>query len=307
MFSPFLLLFIVLFIITFFILSTLMNICMFPDLAHSYTKEDVDSPFSRFIDIEHTIGYFLFDPRHTFTILYSHGNGSDVGQQREWCWELFTTLRMNILCYDYVGYGLSISQDGKTNTPSEDGCYASAECAMKFLTQKKGIPLGRIIFLGHSLGTGVTCEMATRYETAGVLLMAPFTSAIGVLSPKLAKWVPLMDRMKSIDKVAKIKQPLQIIHGVRDEIISYHCALALQEQNPTNIKVTLIQDGYHNNLAQVASHEIYEALKSFTFTVPNAQILSSLFSSSATTTTSSSPKTKIIQIGTDGSSAKVAT
>lgn len=171
---------------------------------------------------------------------------------------------MNILAYDYIGYGLSVSRDGEIRTPSEDGCYSSADLAMKFLTQVKGIPVQNIILMGHSLGTGVTCEMATRYRTAGVLLMAPFTSALGVVSPLVANIFPVMDRMRSIDKIQDIEQPIKIIHGVRDRVIRYESALDLQRQNPDNVEVALIEQGNHVNLATVASHHIYEALRSFT-------------------------------------------
>lgn len=243
------------------IISVILDRCMFPKLTHSYTKKQVDSPITPFVNMNRTVGYFLYHPSYQYTILYSHGNGSDVGHQRQWCWELHTSLHMNVLCYDYIGYGLSTSPNGTTNTPSEHGCYQSAECAIHFLTKTKQIPKNKIILLGHSLGTGVTCELAIKHPgIAGVVLMAPFTSALGVVSQTIANHLSLIDRMKSIDKIGHISQPVYILHGKQDAIINYHSAFKLKEQNPTNIAVEIIENGNHVNLSSVASHNIFKMI-----------------------------------------------
>ena len=59
---------------------------------------------------------------HTrFTILFSHGNASDLGQMAPWLIQLGSFLRCNIFTYDYSGYGESI---GKA---SEKNVYADAD------------------------------------------------------------------------------------------------------------------------------------------------------------------------------------
>ena len=50
-------------------------------------------------------------------IIYSHGNGEDIGQCYEWLKLIHTNLNVNVLAYDYEGYGLHFG------SPSENACY----------------------------------------------------------------------------------------------------------------------------------------------------------------------------------------
>src|SRR5215813_12301269 len=89
----------------------------------------------------------LANPHADFTILYSHGNAEDLGliapllaRLREWGFAVFA--------YDYRGYGTS------RGTPSERGAYEDVDAAYAFLTRTLGVPPGRIIAYGRSVGSG---------------------------------------------------------------------------------------------------------------------------------------------------------
>ncbi|CAN1328203.1 Alpha/beta hydrolase domain-containing protein 17B [Linum perenne] len=58
------------------------------------------------------VAMFWKHPFARFTVLYSHGNAADLGQMYELFIELRAHLRVNIMCYDYSGYGAS---SGKSN------------------------------------------------------------------------------------------------------------------------------------------------------------------------------------------------
>jgi abhydrolase domain-containing protein 17 len=73
------------------------------------------------------------------TILYSHGNASDIGNMFPLLKFLFKHLevrklefieKVNVLHYEYIGYGLS-----KNEQPSEANCYESIEAAIDFLKE----------------------------------------------------------------------------------------------------------------------------------------------------------------------------
>ncbi|CAN1173518.1 Alpha/beta hydrolase domain-containing protein 17B [Linum perenne] len=53
------------------------------------------------------VAMFWKHPFARFTVLYSHGNAADLGQMYELFIELRAHLRVNIMCYDYSGYGAS--------------------------------------------------------------------------------------------------------------------------------------------------------------------------------------------------------
>src|SRR5262249_1033980 len=88
-------------------------------------------------------------------ILYSHGNGSNLTKRQGAIRRWRDATGMAVLAYDYPGYGRS------SGRPSEAGCYASAEAALDWAAQK-GVPAGRVLHVGESLGTAVAVEMAAR-------------------------------------------------------------------------------------------------------------------------------------------------
>lgn len=51
-------------------------------------------------------------PSEGITILYSHANAEDLGSIYPWCKYLSKMLRVNLLAYDYAGYGMAY-ENGK--------------------------------------------------------------------------------------------------------------------------------------------------------------------------------------------------
>ncbi len=43
-------------------------------------------------------------PSAKFTILFSHGNATDIGYMRDHLMDLAQTLQVNVFAYDYCGY-----------------------------------------------------------------------------------------------------------------------------------------------------------------------------------------------------------
>ena len=84
--------------------------------------------------------------------------------------ELSYHLRVNVVLYDYTGYGLS------TGAPSELGCYADIESVFTWLVERCHVPVNRILAYGRSLGTGPSVHLATKNPLAGVIIQSGFAS-----------------------------------------------------------------------------------------------------------------------------------
>ncbi|URE38033.1 abhydrolase domain-containing protein [Musa troglodytarum] len=65
------------------------------------------------------VATFWRHPRARFTVLYSHGNAADLGQMLDLFLQLRAHLRVNIMSYDYSGYGAST---GKVNNCQKKTC-----------------------------------------------------------------------------------------------------------------------------------------------------------------------------------------
>ncbi|KAL2976818.1 hypothetical protein AAZX31_13G031300 [Glycine max] len=150
--------------------------------------------------------------RPTCTMLYSHGNAADLGQMFELFVELSNRLRLNVMGYDYSGYGQS------TGKPTECNTYADIDAAYKCLKEQYGVKDEQLILYGQSVGSGPTLDLASRIpELRGVVLHSPILSGLRVLYPvKRTYW---FDIYKNIDKVGAVKCPVLVIHGTADEVV----------------------------------------------------------------------------------------
>jgi len=205
-------------------------------------------------DGESIAAYYLPPAAGMPVLLWSHGNAEDLGSLAYHLND-FHQLGFGIMAYDYPGYGFS------TGEPSEEGCYAAISAAYDHLTAELGHSGERIILTGQSVGTGPTCYLATVEEHAGVILIAPFTSAFRTLTR-----VPLFpnDRFENIKRIGEMEQPLLIIHGVDDRVIGPQHGKKIYELSAATEKRLLSVEGAgHNDLFDLALAEIESALEEF--------------------------------------------
>ena len=120
-------------------------------------------------------------PNPKFTILFSHGNGVDLGQMLSFYILLGSRLGCNIFSYDYAGYGHS---NGKA---SEKNLYADADAAWQALLARYGVTPESVILYGQSIGTAPTVDLAVKYPVAGVILHSPLMSGMRVAFPDTSR------------------------------------------------------------------------------------------------------------------------
>lgn len=111
-----------------------------------------------------TVPAFYIDRKSKITILFSHGNAEDLGMFYEAFCDFAREVRVNVLAYDYEGYGKA------GGIPSEQGCYDCIDAAYQFLTEKLRIPSEQIVLYGRSIGSGPTCYLAERLHKQGKVL-----------------------------------------------------------------------------------------------------------------------------------------
>ena len=70
-------------------------------------------------------------------------------------------LGLNVLIYDYPGYGTS------SGSPSEENAYAAIDAAYDYLQTEKDVDPKRIILHGRSLGGAVAADLASRRPVPG--------------------------------------------------------------------------------------------------------------------------------------------
>ncbi len=187
------------------------------------------------------------------TLLWSHGNAEDLGYLAD-RFQRFHTRGYGILAYDYPGYGIS---RGK---PSEDGCYEACQTAWNHLTGQLNVPPKQIIIYGQSVGSGPSVWLASRQQTAGLMLVSPFISAFRAVTR-----IPLFpgDRFDNIRRIQSISTPLLVVHGAQDQVIGQWNGRKLYQLHPGPKAFLNIPNAGHNDLYIVAGDQILDALDSF--------------------------------------------
>ncbi|PON53117.1 Alpha/beta hydrolase fold [Parasponia andersonii] len=204
-------------------------------------RDDVDVLRLRTRRGNEIVAVHVKHPRASSTLLYSHGNAADLGQMFELFVELSARLRVNLMGYDYSGYGQS---SGK---PTEYNTYADIDAAYKCLKEQYGVKDEQLILYGQSVGSGPTVDLASRIPTLrGVVLHSPILSGLRVLYPvKRTYW---FDIYKNIDKIGMVKCPVLVIHGTADEVVDWSHGKHLWELCNEKYEPLWLSGGGHCNL-----------------------------------------------------------
>lgn len=177
------------------------------------------------------------------TILYSHGNAVDIGQMLPVYRELSKILRVNVLGYDYTGYGCSAGE-----MPSVGHTLSDIQAAYDYLTQTLKLDPKSIVLYGQSVGSGPTAYLGAHADVGGVVLHSPILSGIRVLSPTLKWWPAFADIYPNHLLVPRISAPTLIMHGTEDEVIHISCGQRLHELAKNKVDPLWAQGFNHQNL-----------------------------------------------------------
>lgn len=237
----------------------------YPDLPSrevDASPRDVDLPFESLKistgDGETLDGWFVPAPAATKTLLYLHGNGGNIGHRVDLI-RTFHSLGLNVLIFDYRGYGRS------TGKPGEEGTYRDALAAWNHLTQERRIPAEHIVLYGESLGGSIAAWLAERHTPHALVIYAAFTSIrdiAAVLYPYLPTVLLARYRYDTKAALARVRCPVLILHSTEDEIIPYRHAQELLEVAPAPKKLVALRGG-HNDAVFVSDHAFEQALKEF--------------------------------------------
>jgi fermentation-respiration switch protein FrsA (DUF1100 family) len=162
-------------------------------------------------------GWFIPAKAARGSLLFCHGNAGNISHRLDSI-ALFHELGLDVLIFDYRGYGES---EGK---PSEAGTYRDVDAAWRYLQEVRGRTPSEIVIFGRSLGASIAAELASRSTPAAVILESAFTSVPDMavaIYPWLPRKLPGMYRYDSRASVAQITRPLLIAHSREDEIIPF--------------------------------------------------------------------------------------
>lgn len=187
------------------------------------------------------VAFYLRNPCARLTLLYSHGNAADLGQLYDLFVQLKVNLKVNLMGYDYSGYGAS------TGKPSEENTYADIEAVYQCLETEYGISQEDLILYGQSVGSGPTLHLASRLpRLRGVVLHSAILSGLRVVCH--VNFTFCFDIYKNVKKIKKVKCPVLVIHGTDDDVVNWSHGNELWKLAREPYDPLWIKGGGHCNL-----------------------------------------------------------
>lgn len=202
------------------------------------------------------ICFHIEDAYHT--IIYSHGNATDCGAMFSRYAEMAKRLRVNVVAYDYTGYGVS------HGTPTEKQTYLDIERIYQWCVDNiVSNPGKQIIVFGQSVGSGPSCYIASKSSVAGLVLLSPISSGLRVMTE--SRLLACFDIFPNIERIKRVQCPVCIIHGMEDEEVSCKHGITLYDNVPNMFKTEpwWVPKRGHNDIIEENEAEYYRRLSTF--------------------------------------------
>ncbi|MBI3483577.1 MAG: alpha/beta hydrolase [Acidobacteria bacterium] len=209
--------------------------------------------------------WWIAAPGAEFTFVAFHGNAANIANRAD-MYQVLRSVPANVLAVEYRGYGKS---EGK---PDEAGLYLDAQAAYEYLVKDRGVPAGRVVALGHSLGTAVATNLASKSEVGGLVLEAPFASGAAV-ARRVYPFLPglgsvLNSKFDTGKKLALVHAPVLVVHCKDDPVIPFAMGeevFRLAREPKTFVRI----EGFCHEEAALMSPDVYrQKLREFLAAIP---------------------------------------
>ncbi len=180
-----------------------------------------------------------------YTLLISHGNGEDLGDIQGEI-ERFRVMGLNVVAYDYRGYGKSQGSASVANV------YDDIDAVYRYLTEEIKVPPDRILLYGRSVGGGPSTYLAARKPVAGMILESTFISTFRVVIP--IQILPF-EKFPNQSHIRQTNIPILLIHGTKDQVIPYWHSQVLYDSIPGTKQLFTVEGADHNDVSIVAGEQ----------------------------------------------------
>jgi len=188
------------------------------------------------------MGFHFRRARSSRTLLFSHGNSTDIGIMFHHLRDLCYRLQVDVFAYEYSGYGES------SGVPSEDNLYSDIDAAYQYLTIDRGVPGDQVVCYGQSVGSVPSIDLASRCHVGGLILHSALKSGLGVIHDVQANY--WFDVFQNVAKMGRVQAPVFVIHGTHDAEVPFEHGLALYEACPPELAFDpwWVKEAGHNDI-----------------------------------------------------------
>jgi uncharacterized protein len=193
-------------------------------------------------------------------VLFLHGNDATIGSRVNVTrYDHLYALGVNVMAPEYRGFA------GLSGVPNEHGVSDDARTAYQYLRSEKGIPPGRIVIYGWSLGSAIAVNLASTVQEAGLILEGAPASLVAIGQrryPLMPVRLVMRNPFDSIVKIQSVHAPILFIHSPEDKVIPIAEGRRLYDAAPSPRTFVEVRGG-HVNSSDVDPDVFYGAIDTF--------------------------------------------
>lgn len=176
--------------------------------------------------------HFLKEQADT-TLIFCHGNGETIGTLGAEMVDLRDTWNVNVVVFDYRGYGKT------QGAPNEQNILSDARSIANSLHEQFHESSQKFIVLGRSLGGALAIEIACHSKIDALILDRTFSSLVDVAAQRYFIFpvrLVMKNPFRSMDKITRYSGPLLQVHGESDELVPIQFGRKLFQACPSHSK-----------------------------------------------------------------------
>jgi len=196
-------------------------------------------------------------------IVFFYGNGMTVAQT----WhirQLLGGMGYGVACVEFAGYGIS------SGSPSEQGCYRSADAAVTYLQQQEGLAtLDQVTLIGWSLGSAVAIDLASRRDVRAQVLLSPLTSLLATAldlvrlgKTRLGRTPFTVGPFNALSRAKNIDCPTLIVSGSEDALTRPWMANELTKAMGSHARLVSLPGVGHNGMLH-SGNRLWNVVRDF--------------------------------------------
>ncbi|MCX8093521.1 MAG: lysophospholipase, partial [Candidatus Goldbacteria bacterium] len=202
-------------------------------------------------------------------LIYFYGNGQSIYESFERLLFLSKEFNLNVICFDYRGYGKS------TGKPFFDNLLSDAILIHDYV--KNTFKPDKLFIFSQSIGTVPCVAIGSVKKVDGIIMEAPFNNAKEAV-PRMTEGLPppfcwiikldverrLKEKKPQPDEMIKsFKAPLLIIHGKNDDCFPIDIGEKMYiAAGSEKKKFVILPDTKHDNV-DIMKGKAYEEIKMF--------------------------------------------
>jgi len=190
-------------------------------------------------------------------IVFFYGIGMTVagtGPVRRW----LGSAGYGVACVEYAGFGVS------SGSPSECGCYRSADAAITYLQREAAISPDEVTLIGWSLGSAVAMELARRHDVRAQVLLSPMASllACALDLARVGKTSFAIGPFDALSRARNVDCPTLIISGSEDALTRPWMANELTKAMGGHARLVSLPGVGHNDMLG-SGERLWSVVKDF--------------------------------------------